>query len=113
MFKEIKPKIENTKFEAFCNEAGVTLWYRVSPVDGYKLHEITLDENVVDKNSNETGKIKLGFTESYITVGPYYDFELNERQIYTKPLNFEGYAENGIDAEAKAKAYDILMGADT
>lgn len=82
MFKEIYPKIPNTIFEAYRNEANETLWYRISPEKGYKLHEITLDEFVVDEFGNETGKIKLGYTESYITAGANYDFCKNERQIY-------------------------------
>lgn len=82
MFKEIYPKIPNTIFEAYRNEANETLWYRISPEEGYKLHEISLDEPVVDENFNETGEIKLGFTTSYVTAGVFYDFKKNERQIY-------------------------------
>lgn len=116
MFKEIQPKIENTIFEACRNEAEETLWYRISPAEGYKLHEVTLDEILMDDAGNETGKIKLGFTKSYVTAGAFYDFEKNERQIYAKP---DDGKEEIVDAdsvdseiEEKAKAYDILMGAD-
>ena len=83
MFKEIQPKIENTIFEACQNEADETLWYRISPVEGYKLHEVTLDEEVMNEETLEpTGKIKLGYTKSYVTAGAEYDFEKNEREIY-------------------------------
>ena len=82
MFKRIKTKIEHAKFETYTDENGNVLWYRISPNEGYKLHEITLDENVVDEYGNETGEIKQGFTTSYITAGADYDFEKNERQIY-------------------------------
>lgn len=116
MFKEIQPKIENTIFEAYQNEADETLWYRISPANGYKLHEITLDEILTDEADNQTGKIKLGFTTSYVTAGAFYDFEKNERQIYAK---LDDGKEEIVDAEPvdaeikeKAKAYDILIGAD-
>lgn len=82
MFKEIYPKIPNTIFEAYRNEANETLWYRISPEKGYKLHEITLDELVVDEFGNETGEKKLGFTTSYATAGADYNFDKNEREIY-------------------------------
>lgn len=82
MYKNIEPKIENTIFEARVDENENIISYRISPSDGYKLHEITLDEKVIDENGNETDKTKLGFTTSYITAGANYDFEKNERQIY-------------------------------
>lgn len=83
MYKEIEPKIDNTIFEARTDENGEIISYRISPAEGYKLHEITLDEDVIDEETLEsTGESKLGFTKSYITAGRNYDFEKNERQIY-------------------------------
>ena len=83
MYKEIEPKIKNTVFEARIDENGETISYRISPAEGCKLHEITLDEEVVDEATIEpTGEIKIGFTRSYITAGADYDFEKNEREIY-------------------------------
>ena len=83
MFKEIKPVIDNTICEAR-EVDGKVISYRIRSAEGYKLHEITLDERVCDENANETGEIKPGFTESYITAGANYDFEKNERQIYAE-----------------------------
>ena len=82
MYKEIEPLIENTFCEARLKDDKV-ISYRLHPAEGYKLHEITLDETVIDEYGNETGEIKLGYTESYITAGASYDFVKNERQIYT------------------------------
>ena len=84
MYKEINTKIKNTIFEARTDSKENILSYRISPNEGYRLHEITLDEKVCDENGNETGEIKPGFTESYITAGANYDFEKNERQIYAE-----------------------------
>lgn len=83
MFNEIEPLIDNTICEAR-EEDNKTLSYRIRPAEGYKLHEITLDELLTDENGNETGEIKLGFTESYVTTGADYDFAKNKREIYAK-----------------------------
>ena len=83
MYKEIEAIIENTKFEARTDKNGNIISYRISPIEGYKLHEITLDEISIDEETvQETGKTKLGFTTSYITAGAKYDFEKNDREIY-------------------------------
>lgn len=81
MFKKIKPLIDNTICEAREID-GQVISYRISPAEGYKLHEITLDEPVGDENGNETGEKKFGFTTSYVTAGAGYDFEKNPRGIY-------------------------------
>ena len=83
MYKEIEPLIPNTICEARMDDSDNVISYRISPAKGYKLHEITLDEEVVDKETLEpTGEKKLGYTESYVTAGAEYDFEKNEREIY-------------------------------
>lgn len=82
MYKAIESKLKNTMFEARTDESGKIISYRISPDRGYKLHEVTLDEALFDENGNETGKVRLGFTKSYITAGANYDFYKNERQIY-------------------------------
>ena len=56
--------------------------YKIYPVNGYKLHEKSRDEAVVDENGNETGEIKRGYTLGVVTTGANYDFEKNEREIY-------------------------------
>lgn len=87
MYKEIEPIIENTIFEARMSENEEILSYRIFPAEGYKLHEITLDEEVFDKETHEsTGEIKKGYTTSYVTAGINYDFEKNDREIYAIPI---------------------------
>lgn len=81
MYKKIEPLIENTLCEAR-EKDGKVISYLIRPSEGYKLHEITLDEIVLDENGNETGEKKRGYTTSYITTGANYDFEKNEREIY-------------------------------
>ena len=80
MYKPIDPKLKNTIFEAR-EKDGKVISYRISPAEGYKLHEVTLDEPVIDKETHEeTGEIKKGYTTAYVTAGGSYDFETNERQ---------------------------------
>ena len=81
MYKEVEAKLENTIFEAR-EENGEILSYRIRPAEGYKLHEVTLDEPSQNENDNGTEKVNIGYTQSYITAGAGYDFEKNERQIY-------------------------------
>lgn len=85
MYKRIKTKIEHTTFEARTDDNGNILSFRISPNEGYKLHEVTLDEIVTDESGNETSEIKQGFTKSYITAGANYDFVKNDRQIFSIP----------------------------
>lgn len=85
MYKEIRPLLENTLCEVR-EKNGEIVSYRIRPIEGYKLHEITLDENVIDEDGIETGETKKGFTTSYITAGANYDFEKNEREIYAVPM---------------------------
>lgn len=86
MYKQIEAKLENTIFEAR-EENGRITSYIIRPAEGYKLHEITLDEPVINKETHEeTGEKKLGFTTAYVTAGGNYDFEKNEREIYSVPL---------------------------
>ena len=119
MYKEVEAKLENTIFEARIDENDNIISYLIRPAEGYRLHEVTLDEPVTDENDNDTNKVKLGYTKSYITASANYDFVKNNRKIYAKldteedeivDINFESYVNSGI--EEKAKAYDILIGAD-
>ena len=78
MYKPTEAKLENTIFETM-EKDGKIIAYIIRPAEGYKLHEITLDEPIFDE---ETGEVKLGFTTAYVTAGGNYDFVKNERQIY-------------------------------
>ena len=85
MYKEIEPLIPNTICEAREVDGKISS-YRISPAEGYKLHEITLDEPIINEETHEeTGEIKLGFTKAYVTAGANYDFDLNDREIYAVP----------------------------
>ena len=83
MKKMEKPIIENTEmFECIDEATGELQHYHIYPADGYKLHEKSRDEVVIDEDGNETGEIKLGFTHGVVTALANYDFEKNVREIY-------------------------------
>ena len=82
MYKPTEAKLENTIFETM-EKDGKIIAYIIRPAEGYKLHEITLDEPILNEETGEeTGEVKLGFTTAYVTAGGNYDFVKNERQIY-------------------------------
>ena len=56
MYKRVESLLENTEFEARINKDGKVISYRISPKKGYKLHEITLDEMIVDEETLEETK---------------------------------------------------------
>lgn len=82
MYKRIEPLLDNSVCEARIVD-GKVMSYRIRALDGYKLHEISLDEIVFDDETGmETGEIKKGYTKSYLTAGANYDFVKNDREIY-------------------------------
>lgn len=84
MYREINPLIENTRCEERIDDkTGALISYRIYPLDGYKLHENSLDEQILDENTmEETGEVRLGYTKSFVTAGRKYDFKKNLRKIY-------------------------------
>ena len=82
MYKETKALLENTIFEARIKDNKI-ITYKISPIEGYKLHEISLDTPVIDKETGfPTEETTLGYTTAYVTTEGVYDFEKNEREIY-------------------------------
>lgn len=81
MYKKIRTKITNTRFEARVDEADKIISYRIYPKEGYLLHENSLDEAIYDENGIETSVI-INYTSSFITAGADYDFKENPRGIY-------------------------------
>ena len=89
MYKYIETLIENTIMQERVNEKGETVSYTILPTNGYKLHEKSRDEIVVDEYGNETGEIIKGYTSGLVTVLANYDFEKNIREIYAVKINSE------------------------
>ena len=62
---------------------GVHRNYRITPNEGYVLHDKGLDANVLDEDGNETGEIELGYRTSTASCPANYDFEANPNEYYT------------------------------
>lgn len=73
--------IENARIEEI-KENGILKSYKIYPLEGYKLHEKSRDEEVCDEEGNPTGEIKKGYTTGVVTAMANYDFEANSREIY-------------------------------
>ena len=73
--------IENTTMIMALND-GVPLNYRITPNEGYVLHDKNYDEPVFDENGNETGEVILGYRTATAGCGANYDFEANLREFY-------------------------------
>ena len=84
MYVDVTPYYENTRQQAYYNNTTNELrFYEIAPVDGYVLHDQTLDTPEFDEElMEETGNILPGYTPGSITVPHNYNFEANPRQIY-------------------------------
>ena len=90
MYADVIPSlVENTTTQKRIDvETGKTLSYWIRPDEGYLIHTKEYDEPVYDEETmEETGEIRLGFTRGLVTVGHNYDFETNQREIYTISKN--------------------------
>ena len=81
MFINVEPIIENTSMLIYDNKC-----YWIKPNMGYKLHEKDRDVEDIDP---ETGNpiLIFGFNENISTCSINYDFENNEREFYTIPID--------------------------
>ena len=77
--------IENAIIEEVKDKVtGEVKSYRITPAEGYVLHEKSRDEIILDEDGKETGEIKKGYTAGVVTAMANYDFEKNEREIYAE-----------------------------
>ncbi len=81
MLIDIEPIFNNTTTKASYNGEEL-MAYRIYPNEGYLLHTSNYDEPVLDEDGNETGEIKIGYTESFISLNKNYDFENNPFDVY-------------------------------
>lgn len=88
-YEEIKTLVANTKTEKMIDEkSNELISYRISPLEGYKLHSNIYDEEIIDEETLEpTGEIRLGYIcfPSFIQVGCNYDFKKNPYKFFTIP----------------------------
>lgn len=84
MFKEVESVIANTTMEAYYSDkTNELLSYKITPKAEYKLHHSALDTEIFDEVTHEaTGKVEMGYTDSFIILHKSYDFEENPFDIY-------------------------------
>ena len=66
--------IENTSMQQRLND-GVPVTYRITPNEGYVLHDNILDEE-------NDGELVLGYRTSTASCSVNYDFTTNPREFY-------------------------------
>ncbi len=81
MLIDVKPIFDNTTMKASYN-GDVLMAYRIYPDEGYLLHTDSYDEPILDDEGNETGEVKKGYTEGFISLHHTYDFESNPFDVY-------------------------------
>ena len=67
MLIDIEPKFDNTTAKASYN-GDELIAYRIYPNEGYLLHTTSYDEPILDDEGNETGEVKKGYTEGFISL---------------------------------------------
>ena len=104
----VEPIIENTTMTKYVNSAGRELAYCITPIEGYVIHDNTLD---FPEDGSDVANI-LGYTTAQISVHISYDFATNPRELYT--VLASEVSENQIfekpTDEEYATAGKILLG---
>jgi hypothetical protein len=84
-YQPVTPVYENTTMDGSYMD-GVLKSYRISPIDGYVLHDNTLDWDDEDQETGEVTHV-LGYTKGSSTMGVNYNFVANPREFYAVPEN--------------------------
>lgn len=80
-YEDVTPTlIEDTTMQKLFID-GVHKTYRITPNDGYVLHDKNRDWTDVDPDTMEE-TLKLGYTTGTATCGANYDFTTNPREFY-------------------------------
>lgn len=80
-YEDTTSLIENATMQ-IGNADGVPTIYRITPVDGYVLHDKARDWEDFDENDNIIEY--QGFTRGTATCSINYDFEANPREFFTR-----------------------------
>lgn len=89
MLRDTTPIIANTTMQIYSNDSG-DVAYRITPVDGYVLHDNARDFEAFDENGDiicdENGDpvIAQGFTRGTASCSINYDFNANPREFFTR-----------------------------
>lgn len=84
VYQDVIPTlIENTNMQLRVRD-GVPFTYRISPVEGYVLHDTARDWDVTDPYTGEVTHY-LGYGRGTSTYPASYDFTANPREFFAVP----------------------------
>lgn len=87
-FIETQSRFKNTKMMEIQNNANETVAYDIAPLDGYALHNVSLDVYELDPENEYKYKfISRGYSIGSCSVGVDYDFDANPDEIYAKKID--------------------------
>lgn len=80
-------RIPNTVMQMGLKD-GVHKIYRITPVDGYVLHDSAYDVPILaPETMEETGEVIPGYRTTTASCAANYDFTANPRAFYTVPAD--------------------------
>ena len=86
MLIQVDSIIENTSMQKYIDDkTGKERTFWITPNEGYELHAVEFDSEIENPQTGETTK-EIGFTTGIVTCGVKYDFKLNKREFYTRPI---------------------------
>lgn len=91
----VQTLIPNTTMQKYINNNGVHISYRITPDDGYVLHDNGLDEEIInDMTLMPAGEIKLGYRPSTASCGANYNFSTTQvKSVNGKTVDAYGLRE--------------------
>ena len=83
-YEDLNPSfVENTTMQKVFRD-GVHRTYYITPLEGYFLHDKTMDDEELDPETMmPTGNILLGYRTATASCAANYDFVANPREFYT------------------------------
>ena len=79
--------VENAQMQLKVDELGNLIAYRITPNEGYVLHDSSRDWHDVDPITGvELEELILGYTTGTATCAATYDFDKNERCFCTERI---------------------------
>lgn len=71
---DVKPIIPNTTMQKYINNDGVERTFRITPNEGYVLHDTQYDYPIIDKSTMQEIGTGLGYVGAVVSVEIDYDF---------------------------------------
>lgn len=94
-YVETESCYENTAMLEIRNKDNVLMGYDIAPVEGYVLHNSSLDQYEYDLETDKQKElIAHGYSYGSCSVNPDYDFDENPEEIYA--IKEDAVGEDGV-----------------